>query len=120
MNGAVETDARGYSTFHNPEDGAQLTWWQTIGHTLLSTQRRHYFQPWFQPIARYGHLGSEVDYLEPDPDRRVRKISEYITPKVTDELFFYVNDAVVVGPRSWQLFYNDNHGCISFFIKPSK
>jgi hypothetical protein len=53
-----------------------------------------------------------VDFLEPDPDRRVRKISEYVTPKVTGELFFYLNDAV------W--FYGDNSACISFFIKPSK
>jgi hypothetical protein len=42
--------------------------------------RRHYFQPWFQPIARYGNLGQETDFLEPDPE--VKKISEYSTPKV--------------------------------------
>ncbi len=120
MNGSVETDARGYSTFHNPDGGTQLSWTETVVHILASPLRRYYFQPWFQPVARYGSLGSEVDFLEPDPDRRVKKISEYVTPKVTDELFFYVNDAVLILPRAYQWLYNDNGGCISFFIKPSK
>lgn len=120
MNGSVETDAGGYSTFHNPEGGIQLSWTETAIHILASPLRRYYFQPWFQPVARYGSLGSEVDFLEPDPDRRVKKISEYVTPKVTDELFFYVNDAVLILPRTYQWLYNDNTGCISFFIKPSK
>ncbi|MGY3610047.1 MULTISPECIES: DUF2235 domain-containing protein [unclassified Bradyrhizobium] len=93
-NGSVTTDPRGYSTFNNADD-AQLSWSETIVHILALPLRRYYFQPWFQPIARYGSLGSEVDFLEPDPDRRVRKISEYVTPKVTGELFFYVNDAVL-------------------------
>ncbi|WP_051311037.1 DUF2235 domain-containing protein [Bradyrhizobium sp. Cp5.3] len=119
-NGGVETDARGYSTFHNPEDGTQLSWTETVVHVLASPLRRYYLQPWFQPVARYGSLGSEVDFLEPDPDRRVKKISEYVSPKVTDELFFYVNDSVLLLPRKFQWLYNDNKGCISFFIKPSK
>jgi hypothetical protein len=82
--------------------------------------RRYYFRPWFQPIARYGAVGSEVDFLDPDPDTRVKKISEYVVPKVTGELFFYLNDAVFAVPRSWQWLYRDNKGCVSFFIKPSK
>jgi hypothetical protein len=118
-NGSVATDARGYSTFNNPE-GAQLSWTETILHTLALPLRRHYFQPWFQPVARYGDLGSELDFLEPDPDRRIKKISEYVTPKVAGELFFYLNDAVVAATRKYQALYNDNAGCISFFIKLSK
>lgn len=116
-NGSVVTDARGYSTFHNP-DSAELTWWQTITHILAMPLRRYYSQPWFQPIARYGAVGSEVDFLEPDPDRRVTKISERVAPKVAGELFFYLNDSVLALPRSYQWFYGDNTGCISFFIKP--
>ena len=48
------------------------------------------------------------------------KISEYVTPKVTGELFFFLNDAVLGFPKSLQWFYRDNKGCISFFIKTSK
>jgi uncharacterized protein (DUF2235 family) len=117
VNGSVVTDARGYSTFHNA-DGAELTWWQTMTHILAMPLRRYYGQPWFQPVARYGAVGSEVDFLEPDPDRRVTTISERVTPKVSAELFFYLNDAVLSVPRSYQWLYADNRGCISFFIKP--
>ncbi|MGY4353209.1 hypothetical protein ACVWXM_009726 [Bradyrhizobium sp. GM7.3] len=82
--------------------------------------RRYYFQPWFQPVARYGLLGSEVDFLEPGAGGRVKNMSAYVRPKVTDELFSYVNDAVLALPPQYQWLYKNNAGCISFFIKPSK
>lgn len=92
--GGVETDARGYSTFHNHGDGTQLSWTETAVHIVILPLRRCYFQSWFQPVARCGLLGSEVDFLEPDPGGRVKNMSAYVRPKVTDELFSYVNDAV--------------------------
>lgn len=70
-------------------------------------------------MTRYGLLGSEVDFLEPDPGGRAKNLSAYVRPKVTDELFAYVNDAVLALPRKYQWLYKDNAGCISFFIKPS-
>jgi hypothetical protein len=75
---------------------------------------------WLQPIARYGSIGSEVDFLESDPDPKFTAISEHVTPKVPGELFFYFNDAVVGLPRSFQWFYGDNKGCATLFVKPSK
>jgi uncharacterized protein (DUF2235 family) len=119
VNGDVVADARGYSTFRNV-NGVELTWVQTVKHVLFTPLRRYYFQPWFQPVARYGSVGDEVDFLEPDPDSRVKRISEYVTPKVGGELFFYLNDAVLALPRSYQWLYQDNQGCMAFFIKPSK
>ena len=117
--GGIVTDAHGYSTFHNA-DGAELTWWQTTVRVLWLPFRRYYGQPWFQPVARYGPVGNEVDFLEPDPDRKVTKISEYVTPKVPGELFFFLNDAVLGLPKSFQWFYQDNKGCVSFFVKMSR
>jgi uncharacterized protein (DUF2235 family) len=119
VNGDVDATAQGYSTFHNSK-GVELTWMQTAKHLLLTPLRRYYFQPWFQPVARYGNLGDETDFLEPDPDPKVARISEYVTPKVGGELFFYLNDAVLALPRSYQWLYADNKGCMAFFIKPSK
>ena len=87
--------------------------WHRAGREQLLTR---YGQPWFQPVARYGAIGSQFDFLEPDPDPNFKKISEYVTPKVPGELFFYVNDAVTPVPH-WQPFYGDNNGCISFFVK---
>jgi hypothetical protein len=54
------------------------------------------------------------DFLDPDPDTRVKKISEYVVPKVTGELFFYLNDAVFAVPRSWQWLYETTKAACRF------
>jgi hypothetical protein len=119
FNGSVAADGRGYETFRN-ERGPSLDWGQTIWNALLMPMKRHYGEPWFQPVVRYGAIGSEMDFLEPDPDPKVTIISENVVPKVPGELFFYFNDAIVAIPR-FQPFYWDNRGCATFFIKsPSK
>lgn len=115
FNGSVAADGRGYETFRN-ERGPTLNWRQTISNALLLPMKRHYGEPWFQPVVRYGAIGSEVDFLEPDPDPTVTIISENVVPKVPGELFFYFNDAVVAIP-GFQPFYRDNKGCATFFIK---
>jgi hypothetical protein len=115
-NGSVVTDAKGYGTFRT-ERGTGLSVGQIIWNALLLPLKRHYSQPWFQPVARYRSVGSQYDFLEPDPDPKFKKISEFVSPKVPGELFFYVNDAVTPIP-GWQYFYGDNHGCMSFFVKP--
>jgi uncharacterized protein (DUF2235 family) len=117
-NGSVKTDARGYATFHNPE-GRQLTLWETVWSALLLPLKRHYGQPWFRPVARYGSIGNELDFLEPDPDPHFTTISEHVVPRVPGELFFYFNDAVIAIP-SLQTFYEDNKGCATFFVRPAK
>lgn len=50
------------------ELGPFLTWTQTLWNAFLLPMKRHYGEPWFRPVARYGTIGSEVDFLEPDPD----------------------------------------------------
>jgi hypothetical protein len=95
----------------------------SLGHKPSITSWRHHSVATtvrFQPVARYGFVGSEVDFLEPDPDPKFKKISEYVSPKIAGELFFYLNDAVFAAPRRYQLLYADNKGCISLFIKQSK
>ena len=122
FNGSVATDGRGYETFRN-ERGSSLSVTEMIWNALLLPLKRHSGQPWFQPVARYGAIGSQFDFLEPDPDPKFTKISEYVTPKVPGELFFYVNDAVTPIP-GWQPFYTGrpiyggNRGCVTFFVKP--
>jgi uncharacterized protein (DUF2235 family) len=114
-NGSVATDGRGYDTFRNAR-GPNLNMAEMAWNALLLPLKRHYGQPWFQPVARYGSIGDQFDFLEPDPDPKFKKISEYISPKIPGELFFYVNDAVIPIPR-WQPFYGDNSGCIGVFVK---
>jgi uncharacterized protein (DUF2235 family) len=116
FNRSIAADARGYDTFRN-EEGPVLTWSQTLWNALLLPLKRHYGQPWFQPVARYGNIGNEVDFLEPDPNPKVKAISENVTPKIPGELYFYFNDAVFAWP-SLQPFYADNTGCATFFVRP--
>jgi hypothetical protein len=116
FNGSVAADARGYGIFRNAQEqslGVKATIW----NALLLPLKRHYTELWFQPVARYSAIGSEFEFLEPDPDPKVTIISEIVRPKVPGELFFYFNDAVTAIPR-FQPFYGDNRGCATFFIKP--
>jgi uncharacterized protein (DUF2235 family) len=116
-NGRISAGPWGYSTFHNNQ-GQELSWYQTVKHILLTPLRREAFRPWFQMIARYGVSGGEEDFLDPDPDPKVKDISEIMQPQVKGELFFYVNDAVIGIPGLFGTFYANNQGCISVFIRP--
>jgi hypothetical protein len=88
-------------------------------NAVLLPIKRHYGEPWFRPVARYGSIGAELDFLEPDPNSKVTKISEVVVPRVPEELFFYYNDAVIALPWHWaQIFYHDNNGCATVFVKP--
>ena len=116
-NGRIATGPSGYSTFHNNE-GEELSWYETVKHVVLTPLRRELFRPWFQMVARYGVSGGEEDFLDPDPDPKVKDISEIMQPQIRGELFFYVNDAVVGFPGLFGALYNDNQGCISVFIHP--
>jgi uncharacterized protein (DUF2235 family) len=123
FNGSVATNARGYSSFFNTRDEELKSWWtelnfwQIAWNTFLLPIRRHYGQPWFRPVARYGAIGAELDFLQPDPDSKTISISEVVVPKVPEELFFYYNDAVVALPWDWaQIFYRDNNGCATVFV----
>ena len=117
FNGSVATDGRGYETFR-PNKVELLTFWEVIWNAALLPLKRHYGEPWFQPVARYGYIGSELDFLEPDPNPEVKKISEVVVPKVSGELFFYFNDAVIAWPN-WleaQATYRDNKGLRVHFL----
>jgi uncharacterized protein (DUF2235 family) len=117
QNGSIATTPAGYSTFHN-DPGKELSPWETLVHFVLTPLRREWDRPWFQVVARYGQRGGEETFLDPDPDPRVTTISEIMDPPLTTELFLFVNDAVVGIPGVFNLFYKDNKGCLSVFIKP--
>jgi Uncharacterized alpha/beta hydrolase domain (DUF2235) len=125
FNRSVKTNARGYATFFNTRDPDLKLWWtelsirQMAWNAVLLPIKRHYGEPWFRPVARYGSIGAELDFLEPDPNSKVTKISEVVVPRVPEELFFYYNDAVIALPWHWaQIFYHDNNGCATVFVKP--
>jgi hypothetical protein len=82
--------------------------------------RRNLMEPWFKPIARIGKYGTDEYPLNPvagsaSDDKTL--IAE-IKARKTGELFLYVNDSIVPGPRAWQVFYKNNKGYADVKIEP--
>lgn len=65
-NGDVETNQEGTRPFTIKMTAPSSPGERTV-HILILPLRRYLFHSWFQPVARYGLLGSEVDFLEPAP-----------------------------------------------------
>ena len=107
----VPADLRGVQ----PRDA---TWEMRVG-TLL---RRSLPDPWLLPMARIGHLGTDVYPLRPDPSRPVEQpltvMRTRLVARSSGELFLHVNDAVWL-PGILNPFYENNHGrlhvCIAQF-----
>ena len=73
--------------------------------------RRDLDRPYFRVIARIGSVGTEEEFLDPDPGvRDSRRLNEIIRPNRDGELFLYVNDAVLPIPGLSNFFYLNNTG----------
>ena len=58
--------------------------------------RRHLERRWFTVVGRVGSVeGAETFFLDPEDDGSVVEI---IRPRITGELFLYVNDAIIAWP----------------------
>ena len=90
-----------------------------IAAKLFVPIRRHIALDWYQPVARLGVTGSDYYPLvfkslnakpkEQDQQDRGGAFEADLTPRQTDELFLYVNDAVM--PLGFpNIFYNNNGG----------
>jgi uncharacterized protein (DUF2235 family) len=98
----------GFSTSNPP------SWYHRILLALAVPLRRETTQDWFHVVLRYGRVGGEEDFIEPDPDDY--NLESPIRPKVTGELFVFVNDAVVGIPGLYDLFYRGNKGTATLTI----
>jgi hypothetical protein len=70
--------------------------------------RRELTQDWFRIVLRYGRVGGEEVFL--DPDQEDSKIETNIRPTRDGELFIFVNDAVIGIPGLYDFFYRNNAG----------
>ncbi len=77
--------------------------------------RRELTEDWFRIVLRYGRVGGEERFLEPDPDDSV--IEATIKPTRDGELFVFVNDAVIGIPGLYNAFYRNNMGSAKLTIK---
>jgi hypothetical protein len=70
--------------------------------------RRVLTTQWFVPMVRIGSRGAEYHPLNTG--------SVEFTPRVTGQLFLFVNDAIGIGP--WlKAFYGNNHGTAAVTVK---
>ena len=100
--GAVPVPVGGFSANHPP------LWHHRILLGLGVPLRREATQDWFRIVLRYGSVGGEEVFLDPDPEDS--KIEANIKPTRDGELFIFVNDAVIGIPGLYDFFYRNNSG----------
>ena len=113
----VEATLAGFSTFKNDKEH-QLTWAEMVLHIFLTPLRRELDRPWLETVMRYGSVGGEESFIDPDANKKVTLLSEVFRPTVSSELFVFLNDAVIGFPGLFGTFYKYDQGCVAVFIKP--
>ena len=108
-NGVFEIPPGGFSTTE------PATWYQRVYLTLFLPLRRELFQDWYRIGFRYGRVGGEEDFQEPDPTDPI--IEHPIRPTRGGELFVFVNDAVIGIPGLYGAPYRNNHGAATLKIE---
>ena len=106
--GGIPVHVGGFSTANPP------SWYHRILLALVVPLRRETTQDWFHVVLRYGSVGGEEDFIEPDPDDKYLETT--IRPKRSGEVFVFVNDAVVGIPGLYDLFYRGNKGTATLTI----
>ena len=76
------------------------------------------FEDWYRIVLRYGRIGGEEIFFEPDPTDPL--IEDNVKPTRRGELFIYVNDAVIGIPRLYDLLYRANSGTARLTVKRTK
>jgi hypothetical protein len=84
-------------------------WHQRLALMLAVPLRRELIRPWFRLVLRYGDVGGEEVFLDPNREKgTIDKIT--IRPTRSGELFIFVNDAVLGIPGLYDAFYGNNKG----------
>jgi uncharacterized protein (DUF2235 family) len=108
--GGITVPLGGFSAADPP------SWYHRILLAMVVPLRRETTQDWFHVVLRYGSVGGEEDFIEPDPDDY--KLEATIKPKRSGEVFVFVNDAVIGIPGLYDLFYRGNKGTATLVITP--
>ncbi len=97
-------------------------WYEQVYLSLFLPLRREFTQDWFRIVLRFGHVGGEETFYQPDPyDTKIQfNIAPTIAPDDKEELFIFVNDAVIGVPGLYDRFYRNNRGTARLIVKRTK
>jgi uncharacterized protein (DUF2235 family) len=103
--GGIPSELGGFYTTDAPH------WYQRLALMLGVPLRRELTRPWFRLVLRYGGVGGEEVFLDPDRDGDKETIvNTPFVPTRSGELFIFVNDAVLGIPGLYDVFYWNNKG----------
>ncbi|MET0968423.1 MAG: DUF2235 domain-containing protein [Tardiphaga sp.] len=102
----------GFSSMEPPR------WYHRVLLSLAIPLRRELYQDWFRIVLRYGSVGGEETFY--DPDLRDNIIQFPIRPTRSGELFVFVNDAVIGLPWIYNLPSWGNGGTAVLTIKRTR
>jgi uncharacterized protein (DUF2235 family) len=100
----------------------QPAWYERLYLSLFLPLRREITQDWYRIVLRFGHVGGEESFYIPDLyDNTIEFIvTPTIKPEAKEELFIFVNDAVIGIPGLYDLLYRDNRGTASLTVERTK
>ena len=103
-----------------PKSGRQ--WYERVYLSLLLPLRRELSKDWFRIVLRFGNVGGEENSYEPDPydDMIQFNITPRLRPNGKEELFIFVNDAVIGIPGLYDLLYRNNRGTAVLTVTRSR
>lgn len=97
---------------------AQPPWYIRLYYSLFLPFRREFNHDWFRIVLRFGEVGGEETFYDPDPTDPV--IEFPFTPTRDGELFIFVNDAVIGIPGLYRTFYRHNTGTARLTVERLK
>jgi len=100
----------------------QPAWYERLYLSLFLPLRREITQDWYRIVLRFGHVGGEESFYIPDLyDNTIEfVIKPTIKPDTKEELFIFVNDAVIGIPGLYDLLYRANRGTASLTVERTK
>src|SRR5947208_106851 len=100
----------------------QPVWYERIYLCLFLPLRRALFKDWFRIVLRFGPVVGDESSYEPDPYDDVIQfnIAPTIAPNRKQELFVFVNDAVIGVPGFYDLLYRNNRGTTYLTVKRTR
>ncbi len=94
------------------------TWYHRVLLSLALPLRRELFEDWFRIVMRFGRVGGEEKFYE--PDLKDETIQFPILPTRSGELFVFINDAVIGVPGLYSVLSRWNGGTALMTIKRTR